>query len=194
MTEPWSLIERGTSKARNIPISVLIVTEHIRPKMSVQRDRAKHLPLRTHSSLLKAPHPTQARAYNLTGVVAGDLGGARGRAAGQDRAGLADVHDGGARDGGRAVGEGDAVEVGEGHEAQAGLEVLNDPLGVVLAELVGLGREAVGDRLAGGGVLQSDGAGLLGGGIDAHDDGVALGDGEAGEGVGVVGVPLVPGI
>lgn len=43
-------------------------------------------------------------------------------------------------------------------------------------------------------VLEGDGAGFQRGRRGSHDDGVACRDGEAGKGVGVVGVPLVPSI
>lgn len=139
------------------------------------------------------PSASKAR-IDLTDVLASDLSGAGGGAAGEDLEALADVDDGRARDGGRAVGEGDAVEVDEVDEGAAGAEVLDDPLGVVLAELVGLGGEGVGDGLARSGVLEGDRTGLQAARLGSHDDGVASGDGEAGEGVGIVGVPLVPGV
>ncbi|KAI3338316.1 hypothetical protein F4824DRAFT_93166 [Ustulina deusta] len=104
-------------------------------------------------------------------VVAGDGVGARGAAVGQDGAALLDVDDGGAGDAdggaaldGRGAGEGDAVEVGEGHERAARLVVLDDPLGVVLAQLAALAAEGVRDRLARRQVLEGGDAGGLGGG------------------------------
>lgn len=104
-------------------------------------------------------------------VAAGDGAGARGAAGGEDGAALLDVEDAGAgdADGGAALdggggGEGDGVEVGEGDERAARLVVLDDPLGVVLAQLVLLVAEGVGDALARGQVLERGSAGGLGGG------------------------------
>lgn len=74
----------------------------------------------------------------LTNVVADDLGGAGGGARSEDTSGLADVDDGGARDGRGAVSESDRVEIDKVDEGAARGEVLDDPLGVVLAQLIGL--------------------------------------------------------
>lgn len=130
----------------------------------------------------------------LTDVVTGDLRSPGSRARRQDRARLADINDGGARHGRRAVGEGDAVKVHKGDQAAARREVLDDPLGVVLAQLVRLGRERVRDRLAGRRVLERHGARADGAGVGRHHDAIARRDGEAREGVRVVRVPLVPGV
>lgn len=104
-------------------------------------------------------------------VIAGDAAATRGAAIGEDGAALLDVDDGGAGDAdggaaldGRGAGEGDRVEVGKSHERPARLVVLDDPLGVVLAQLVALVAEAVRHGLARGQVLQRSYAGLLGGG------------------------------
>lgn len=104
-------------------------------------------------------------------VVAGDGAAARGAAVGEDGAALLDVEDAGAGDAdggaaldGRGAGEGDGVEVGEGHERAARLVVLDDPLGVVLAELARLAAERVRDALARRQVLERGHAGALGGG------------------------------
>jgi hypothetical protein len=104
-------------------------------------------------------------------VAAGDGAGARGAAGGEDGAALLDVEDAGAGDAdggagldGGGAGEGDGVEVGEGDEGAAGLVVLDDPLGVVLAELVALVAERVRDALARRQVLERRRAGGLGGG------------------------------
>ena len=126
-------------------------------------------------------------------------GAARGGDGGQHGAALLDVDEGGARgaDGaargarGRA-GELDGAEVGEGHEGAALLEVLDDPLGVVLAER-GLAGERVRDGLARAHVRDLRRAAGLGRRGDGDGDGVAGGEGDAREVVGVVGVPLVPG-
>lgn len=75
-------------------------------------------------------------------------------------------------------------------------EVLNDPLGVGLAEgALNLARgKSVGHGLTVG--LVGDGSNTAGGacGLNAHLDGVASRDVNAGEVVGIVGNPLVPGI
>lgn len=96
--------------------------------------------------------------------------------------------------GGGGAGEDDGAEVSEGDLAAVLLEGLDDPLGVGLAEGGGGAGEGVGDCLAGGEVLKSGNTLGLGGGVDGHLDLVADGDGEAGEAVGVVGDPLVPGV
>lgn len=111
------------------------------------------------------------------------------------------------------IGESDAAEVDEGDEGGALLEVLDDPLGVGLAE-VALGTlvgERVGHGLTGGEVLDvslgeyeymhnTDGSERIsltdtaGGAVCGHgdEDVVACGEANAAEVVGVVGVPLVP--
>lgn len=130
----------------------------------------------------------------LTNVVTSDLSRARSRARRQHRARLADINDRRAGHGWRAVGERDTVKVDKGNQAAAARKVLDDPLGVVLAQLVRLGRERVRDGLAGGLVLEGDGTGFHGACIGGHGDGVAGGNRKAGEGVGIVRVPLVPGV
>ena len=130
-------------------------------------------------------------------------GAAAGRNRGQDLAALLDVNDRGARrgDGGArdsasgGAGECDGTKVGEGYEGArattARLEVLDDPLGVVLAETCG-GGEGGGDGLALGVVHDRERAlgGARGGG--GQGDGVTSGEGDAAEVIGVVGVVLVP--
>lgn len=127
-----------------------------------------------------------ALSHHLTLVGAGNSG-ARGAARGVDGAGLADVNDGGiitSIDSGAGalgsvgIGELDRVEVGEGNQGQTLLEVLNNPLGVVLAQvgLGGGGRKGVGHGLAGGGVLEGGGTGAGAGGLDGHGDGVTSRD------------------
>lgn len=100
--------------------------------------------------------------------------------------------------GGTGISESDSVKGRErskrlGSAVDDG-EVLNDPLGVGLAEraLNLAGGESVGDGLAVG--LVGDGGDTAGcaGGLNAHLDGVTGRDVDAGEVVGVVGNPLVP--
>ena len=132
------------------------------------------------------------------GVSDGD-GVAAGRDGGQDTAVLLEVDDiraggadraaGGAR--GRA-GERNGAPVGERDEPAVLLEVLDDPLRVLLAER-GLAAEAVRDLLAGGVVDERRGAARRGSCGDGRGDRVAGADFEAREVVSVVGVPLVPG-
>lgn len=137
---------------------------------------------------------------HLTLVGASD-GLAGGRAAGVDSAGLADVDDGARSsfDGGTGrlgsvgLGELDGVEVGEGHQGETLLEVLNDPLSIILAKVTLAAGPCVVDGLAGGGVLNGGSTSGGGGGLNGHDDGVTSGD-VHGEVVGVVGVPLIPGL
>lgn len=123
----------------------------------------------------------------LTNVLDGD-GGVGGRGAGQDLAVLLNVYDSSAggsdrtsAGGGLGAGEGDLAEVGEVHEGAAGLEVLDDPLGVELLQSVGLAGEGVGDGLSRGDVLDDSLASGLAGGGDGHGDGVTGRDGDAAE-------------
>lgn len=74
----------------------------------------------------------------------------------------------------------------------AALKVPDDPLRVLLAERGGRG-EGRGDGLALGGVGDDGGPGGRARGGHGQCDGVARAEGDAGEGVGVVRVPLVPG-
>ena len=126
----------------------------------------------------------------------------RGRAGGdggQNTAVLLHVDDGRARGGGRAArrasrhtSEGDGAPVGEGDEASALREVLDDPLRVLLAER-GLAGERVRDRLPGGVVddrRRPAGARRRGHG---HGDRVSGADRDAREVVRKVGEPLEPG-
>lgn len=130
--------------------------------------------------------------------VAGDVG------RGEIAAVLGEVNDGGAvaasldgvaADNSSRAGEGDGAEVSEGHQRRAGLEVLDDPLGVGTAKgAVGLAGEGVGAGLAVGGVLKLGGASV--GAVTGNGDGdnVARGDGDIGEGNGCLGDVLVPGL
>ena len=72
------------------------------------------------------------------------------------------------------------------------LEVLNDPLGVVLAER-GLAGEGVRDGRALRVVLDRGSAASLGSGRHGGGDGVPGREADTREVVGVVGVPLIPG-
>lgn len=102
--------------------------------------------------------------------------------------------------GGTGISESDSVKGRErserlGSTADDG-EVLNDPFGVGLAEgaLNLAGGESVGNGLTVG--LVGDGGDTAGraGSLNAHLDGVTGRDVDAGEVVGVVGNPLVPGV
>ena len=90
------------------------------------------------------------------------------------------------------IGKGDSSKVGKRHQRAALLEILYDPLGVLLAQ--GRARaDGLGDGLPSGDVLD-DGCPALGGrGSDCDGDGVSSRDGDPGEIVCVVGVPLIPG-
>lgn len=91
--------------------------------------------------------------------------------------------------------EGDGAKVGKRHQRTVGLKVLNDPLGVVLAQIaVHTTIEGVGFRHAGGQVLNRRGASGQAGRINGDLDRVASADGDAAEVVCVVGVPLVPSV
>lgn len=124
---------------------------------------------------------------------------AAGGGRGQDPPVLLDVDEGRASGGHRAARgarrrarELHGAEVGEGHERVALLKVLDDPLGVLLAEL-----RARGERLAHGlaarHVLDHSGAGRRRGRGDGELDLVAGADGDAREVGGEVGEVLVPG-
>ena len=78
------------------------------------------------------------------------------------------------------------------HLAVAVVKVLDDPLSVLLAKSSGRG-EGLGDGLASRKVLNDGCSGLGGGSSDGELDLVAGLDGDAGEIVGVVGVPFIPG-
>lgn len=94
-----------------------------------------------------------------------------------------------------STGEGDSAEVSKRHQRPVGLKVLDDPLGIVLAQVaVHTTSEGVSDSLALGHVLDSRRASGLAGRINGDPDRVASGDGDAAEVVRVVGVPLVPGV
>ena len=88
-------------------------------------------------------------------------------------------------------GEGDGAPVGEGNERVALLVILNDPLSVLFAKSRGGGKR-LGNGNTGGHVLDDCRARLGGLGSDGELDLVTSLDGDAGEVVGVVGVPLVP--
>jgi hypothetical protein len=152
---------------------------------------------RSTSSTHLQLHATAARIYCLD--ITDSDGRARGRDTRECLAVLLDVDDVRAAGAGRArgslrgrAGEGDGAKVGEGHERGALLEVLDDPLSVLLAERRrgrdllrdGLALRVVGDHgRAGRGARRGDG----------ERDGVAGAEADTGEVVGVVGVPLVPG-
>lgn len=84
--------------------------------------------------------------------------------------------------------------VGEADQGATLLKVLNDPLGVVLAQGVPLAGEGVGDALASGQVLDGGSSGGLAGSNNGALDRVSSRYGDAAEVNGRVGVPLVPGI
>lgn len=125
-----------------------------------------------------------AQARRLTSVLASD-GLAGGGARGVDSTALADVDDGGvgaSLDGGPAglgsvcVGELDRAEVGKRNQGETLLKVLNDPLGIILAQVALSTGEGVGDRLSSGGVLKCSSALASGSRLNGHDDGVTGGD------------------
>lgn len=93
--------------------------------------------------------------------------------------------------GSHSVGEGDSAEVGKGNERAALLVVLNDPLGILLAKR-GSRSDRLCDGFALGDVLDNRGTGFGAGGGDGQLDAVTRGERNAGEVVGVVGVPLIP--
>lgn len=120
---------------------------------------------------------------------------------GEDGAAALNVNDGGilganglAARGGRGAGEGNSAEVGEGNKGVILLEVLDDPLGIVLAQItINTTGEGVGNGLASGDVVNGSSTGGLGGGVNSDLDHITGGDSEV-KVVGIVGVPLVPGI
>lgn len=115
---------------------------------------------------------------------------------------LLDVDDGGIlRTNGRAIlgsgaaGESHGAKVGKGNQGVILLKVLDDPLSVVLTQIaINTPSEAVGDRGTGAHVLNRGGTSGVAAGIDGDLDGITGRDGDVAEVVGVVGVPLVPGI
>lgn len=95
----------------------------------------------------------------------------------------------------RRTSKANTPKVRERHQRAPALKVLNNPLGISLAQGPerALVAERVADALARGQVLDCGRAGREAGGFDGRADAVAGLDGEAGEGVAVVGVPFVPG-
>lgn len=124
-------------------------------------------------------------------ISASDLGGG-GRAAGEDLVVLLDIDNGrvgggsgnAINDSGR-VGEGDGTKVGKWDQLAGGvafLKVLDDPLGVILAErAIGHAGEGLLHSGTGGQVLDSRSAASLACRDDGHLDGVTRGDGYARE-------------
>lgn len=163
------------------------------------RSLYKHAIHSRSTAFTPQPDFVKAGPSGLPGVRNRD-GVRRDRAGGEHLAALFDVDERRARraDGRaaarrrRRAGEGDGAKVGEGDERAAGLEVLDDPLRVVLAERR-LARERVRHGLALRLVRDRRRAAGLRGRCDGHGDGVARGEGDTGEVVRVVGVPLVPG-
>lgn len=144
--------------------------------------------------ILIVVHHPHTLFFSLSSLGVDDNnGGLADRSGGQNLAVLEDVDEGAAAgaDVARAavrvgVGEADGAEVGKGHQAAVVLlEVLDDPLGVDLAQGLGLRGEGVGDLGALGPVYDGSNAGCLGGGLhrDGHD--VADSERDAGEGVAV---------
>lgn len=123
---------------------------------------------------------------------------AAGRCRGQDLAVLLDVNDGSASGadcatgcGRRCASELDGAEVGEGHKRVTLLEVLDNPLRVLLAEPRAR-RERLADGLAAGDVLDDGGAGRGGRGGDGELNLITSADGDAREVGSEVGEVLVP--
>jgi len=131
-----------------------------------------------------------------------DTAAARDRAAGEDLGVLLNVDDAGAgnTDGGsgldgRSTGEGDSAKVGEGDKGGTRLEVLNNPLSVILAEVTLLATgESVCDGSTRSNVLDDSFTSSLGSCGDGSLDGVTSRDADTREVVGVVWVPLIPSI
>ena len=123
-----------------------------------------------------------------------------GRNAREDGAALLDVDESstvggesGAREsGGNSVGEGDSAEVGESDERAAFLEVLNDPLRVLLAKTGG-GWEGLRHGLSVGLVLDHSSSRLGSRRGDGDCDSVSGVDADAGEVDGSGGKPFEPG-
>ena len=161
---------------------------------SAVNERKPFLPALTTESTVRA-----ARLSNRSAGVGDGDRAAAGRDRSEDLVVLLDVNerragraDGRAADGARRrAGEGDGAEVGEGNEGAALLEVLDDPLRVVLAER-GLAGEGVRDGLPGRLVGDRRRAARLGSRGDRDGHSVAGGEADTGEVVGVVRVPLVP--
>lgn len=138
----------------------------------------------------------------VAGVLAGQVITA-GAAISQDvtGVGITEINDGTAvgsngalRARSRGIGEGDGAKVGKGDELAARLKVLDDPLGVGLAQGARGAGELVLDLSAGRQVLEHGDTGRLAGGVDVHLDLVADAEVKAPEGVRVVGDPFVPGV
>lgn len=127
------------------------------------------------------------------------VAGIRGRS--QDHAVLLNIHDLSSRRTNSlpvldslSIGEGDSSKVGERNESAVLLKVLDDPLGVGLAQSAcSATREGVRHRLAGSEVVDRGGAGGGRCGVHGYFDHVSGGDGDALEIVGILRVPLVPG-
>jgi len=101
---------------------------------------------------------------------------------------------GGSTSAGDSAAEGDGVEAGEVDLRAALLEVLDDPLSILLCEGGGGGRSRDGLSVAeaGGDVLYHDSTTGGGGSSDGDADGLASAYGEAADVNGEVGEPLVP--
>jgi hypothetical protein len=149
-------------------------------------------PVKIHQAKILSPMSIY-RARTSTSVLDNDVR-AREGCSGQLLAVLLDVNEGRANRGAAAsagAGEGDSAEVGEGHERVALLEVLNDPLSVLLAESARR-RERLGDGLAVGVVLDHGSARLGCGGGDGDGDRVTSAERDTAEVVCGSGEPLEP--
>jgi hypothetical protein len=142
----------------------------------------------SHNPSQKVPNRRHSTRLN---VCASDSRSTRG-AGSEDFAALLDVQnfstantDGAAAGGDGSPGEFNGAEVGKGHQRTARLKVLNDPLGVGLAQGIGLARESVRYSLAGRDVLDGGRAGSGAGGRDGHFNGVASGNGNPAEVIGI---------
>jgi hypothetical protein len=136
-------------------------------------------------------------------IAASNAGRAGSRAVSEDLVILFNIDDGGTADTdgtgsglGGGTGERDRAEVSELNHGATLLEVLDNPLSVVLAQVAygALVAERVLDGLASGVVLDGCSACGLAGGGDSHSDGVSSGEGDSREVIGVIGVPLIPSI
>lgn len=151
--------------------------------------------------------PVYAEAVLPSNLASLDVGASDGagasRATGENLGTLLDIYDGSATNGnlgsprdGVSIREFDLAEISELDLGAARLEVLDNPFCIFLTKL-SLGafpRERVGDAFAGGHVLKGGSSSGLAGGLDSSLDGVASRDGDAGEIVGVVRVPLIPSV
>lgn len=144
------------------------------------------------------PPPEELVSLNLNVLDGNSAAGSRDRGENAvllniNYGGTAGVNSGSAL-GGLGTGESDSTKVSEGNQAAALLKVLNDPFSVVLAKLVGLAREFVGNSSTLGDIFNNSRTGRGAASSHGDFDNIPSRDGDASEIVGVVGIPLVPSI